>query len=58
MLAHSLFAFIGNDSTETAGSLKLVDRAEDVAKSVEQVVVWVVVAKPACVVLEDFERAG
>jgi hypothetical protein len=54
MLAHSLFTFIGNDSTETAGSLELVNRTEDVAKAVEQVVVWVVVAEPACVVLEDF----
>jgi len=57
MLAHSLFTFIGNDSTETAGSLKLVNRTEDVSQAVEQVVVWVVVAKPACVVLEHFERA-
>jgi hypothetical protein len=57
MLAHSVFTFIGNDSTETAGSLELVDRTEDVTKAVEQVVVWVVVAEPACVVLEHFERA-
>jgi hypothetical protein len=58
MLAHSLFTFIGNDSTETAGSLKLVNGAEDVAKAVEQVVVGIVVAKPAGVVLEHFERAN
>jgi hypothetical protein len=57
MLAHSLFTFIGNDSTETAGSLKLVDRTEDVAKPVQQVVVRFVVAEPAGVVLEHFERA-
>jgi hypothetical protein len=57
MLAHSLFTFIGNDSTETAGSLELVNRAEDVAKAVQQVVVRFVVAKPAGMVLEDFERA-
>jgi len=57
MLAHSLFTFFGNDSTETAGSLELVDRAEDVAKPVELVVVWILMAEPAGVVLEHFERA-
>jgi len=57
MLAHSLFTFIGNDSTETAGSLKLVNRTQDVAKAVELVVIWVLVAEPAGVVLEHFERA-
>jgi hypothetical protein len=57
MLAHSLFTFIGNDSTETAGSFELVDRAENVAQPVEQVVVGVIVTEPACVVLEHFERA-
>jgi len=57
MLAHSVFTFIGNDSTETAGSFELVDRAEDVAKPVEPVVVRVFMAEPACVVLEHFERA-
>jgi hypothetical protein len=44
MLAHSLFTFIGNDSTEPAGSLKLVNRAEDVAKPVELVVVGIFMA--------------
>jgi len=57
MLAHSLFTFFGNDSAETAGSLELVDRTEDVAKPVEQVVIGFVVAEPAGVVLEHFERA-
>jgi hypothetical protein len=58
MLGHSLFTFFGNDGAESAGSLKLVNAAQDVAKTVEPVIVGVFVAKAACVVLEHFKRAG